>query len=419
MNGLPIAESLKVKSGSEPLPPLRIALSIWMFQPGTGGLQSHAEHLARHLIARGHEVTVITRSYTFLPEGMGFLHDREPDSRGVVGGIPVRTFSYCRCFRPLHFLIAHLKDRPGLRTIARILYQFQAIWGNQNLYTGYDIIHHVGQATALVGFAAAGGAKRNGVPFVVQPTCHPYQIGDAPLDLALYRKARRALVHTHYEADHLAPFLRDMDIDVVGNGIENRTDGNADRFRQKHKIEGPLVLYIGRREQDKGYPLVVDAFRHIREERPEVTLVCMGPPGGIPKREVPGSIHFDYVDEQTKHDALSACTCLCVPSEGESFGLVYMEAGRYEKPVIARNLPVMQELLRKGEAGLLIGTLNHRDNSNQVSAEEVASAICSLLDSPDLCKMLGKACREVSDEFIWETIATRFETSYWRAITND
>ena len=38
---------------------LKIGLSIWMFKPGTGGLQSHAEHLARYLIARGHDVTAL------------------------------------------------------------------------------------------------------------------------------------------------------------------------------------------------------------------------------------------------------------------------------------------------------------------------------------------------------------------------
>lgn len=34
---------------------IKIAISIWMFEPGTGGLQSHAESLAKHLIAQGHE----------------------------------------------------------------------------------------------------------------------------------------------------------------------------------------------------------------------------------------------------------------------------------------------------------------------------------------------------------------------------
>ena len=47
--------------------PLRIILSIWMFKRGTGGLQALAEQLGRALLQRGHQVTVVTRAYSFVP----------------------------------------------------------------------------------------------------------------------------------------------------------------------------------------------------------------------------------------------------------------------------------------------------------------------------------------------------------------
>ena len=317
-----------------------------MFKPGTGGLQSHAEHLARHLIARGHEVTVITKAFTKVPERLEFLYFAENPDAGEVGGVPVRAVNYSLALRTLHWFIAKAKDKVGFNELALSLYRGQAKIGNENLYRGFDIIHHVGQATALLGFAAADGARKWRTPFVVQPTCHPYQIGDAPLDLKLYRLADRALVHTQYEAAHLRPLLGSMPIDVVGNGIEDRTDGLGERFRDQHGIRGPMILYIGRRDADKGYGHVTQAFRLVKQMQPDATLVCMGPAGGLEKVEEPGILNFEFVDEQTKHDALAACDCLCVPSEGESFGLVYMEAGRYAKPVIASRLPVLEELLR-------------------------------------------------------------------------
>ena len=58
--------------------PLRIILSIWMFKPGTGGLQSHAEQLGRALVQRGHQVTVVTRAYSFVPEFRDYLFANEP-----------------------------------------------------------------------------------------------------------------------------------------------------------------------------------------------------------------------------------------------------------------------------------------------------------------------------------------------------
>jgi glycosyltransferase involved in cell wall biosynthesis len=227
------------------------------------------------------------------------------------------------------------------------------------------------------------------------------------------------MVHTQYEAAHLAPMLPGVSIDVVGNGIDDRSDGDEAAFRSQYRISGPIVLYIGRRDPDKGYPLVVEAFELLRKTNPNVTMVCMGPPGVAPKIEVDGIVHFDFADEQTKHNALAACTCLCVPSEGESFGLVYMEAGRYSKPVIARRLPVLEELLENGMAGLLIGNPQRESNSNRLSASELAAAMLQLINSPDLCLQLGSACRKVSDRFVWPKVVKSFETGYANALRNE
>ena len=394
---------------------MKICLSIWMFKPGTGGLQSHAEHLARHLIARGHEVTVITKAFTKVPERLEFLYFSENPDAGEVGGVPVRAVNYSTALRPLQWFIAKAKDKVGLKNLALSLYRWQAKIGNDKLYRGFDIIHHVGQATALLGFAAADGARKWRTPFVVQPTCHPYQIGDSPLDLKLYRLADRALVHTQYEAAHLRPLLGSMPIDVVGNGIEDRTDGVGERFRDQHGIRGPMILYIGRRDADKGYGHVTQAFRLVKQKQPDATLVCMGPAGGLEKVEEPGIVNFDFVDEQTKHDALAACDCLCVPSEGESFGLVYMEAGRYAKPVIARKLPVLEELLENGKAGLLVGQANPAKNENRLEPEELGDQILNLIQNPRLAAQIGSECRRVSGEFIWSKIVEKFEHAYSRS----
>jgi len=394
---------------------LKIGLSIWVFKPGTGGLQSHAEHLARHLIARGHEVTVITKAFTKVPERLEFLYFTENPDSGEVGGVPVRTVNYSPALRPLHWFIAKAKDKVGLKNLALSLYRWQAKIGNDKLYTGFDIIHHVGQATALLGFAAADGARKWQTPFVVQPTCHPHQIGDAPLDLKLYRLADRALVHTQYEAAHLRPLLGVMPIDVVGNGIEDRTDGVGERFRSRHEIRGPMILYIGRRDADKGYGHATQAFPLVKQKQPDATLVCMGPPGGVEKVESPGILNFEFVDEQTKHDALAACDCLCVPSEGESFGLVYMEAGRYAKPVIARKLPVLEELLEGGKAGLLVGRANPAKNENRLEPEELSDQILNLIQNPRLAAQIGEECRRVSGKFVWSKIVENFEHAYSRS----
>ena len=65
---------------------------------------------------------------------------------------------------------------------------------------------------------------------------------------------------SYFEADHFRSLAYRVPIDVVGSGIEDRADGNAERFRQQTGIAGQMILYIGRKDPDKGYPLVIEKF---------------------------------------------------------------------------------------------------------------------------------------------------------------
>jgi glycosyltransferase involved in cell wall biosynthesis len=388
-----------------------------MFKPGTGGLQAHAEHLCRHLQHRGHEVVLVTRAYTRVPHFRDYLFFNEPACDTAVNGVCVRPLRFSTAWRPAQWFLSKCVPRPPLQPLGVWIYRLQARRQARAAFAGFDLIHHVGQATALIGFAAADAARYHRIPFLVQPTCHPHQIGDSPLDLRLYAQADRLLVHTRYEGDYLRRNGLTMPIDVVGNGIEDRSDGQSERFRAQFGVKGPIILYIGRKDPDKGYPLLVEAFTQVRQRRPDISLVCMGPPGDTRLvQKVEGLVDIDFASEEMKHDALAACSCLCVPSIGESFGLVYMEAGRYAKPVIARRLPVLEELLDGGSAGLLLGTPDPQSNSATLKAQELASGLLKLLSSPEDCRRLGENCRQASDSFIWPAVIRRFERAYFAAI---
>jgi glycosyltransferase involved in cell wall biosynthesis len=293
------------------------------------------------------------------------------------------------------------------------LYQMISRNSARNAFAGLDIIHHIGEAAELNGFAAAAAARHWRIPFVVQPTCHPHHYGDKPMDFRLFRKASRLLAHTKYEAGYLRQKGFLCPIDVVGNGIEERADGIPSRVRNKFGVAGPFILYIGRKDNQKGYFLLLEAFKLIRRQRPDLSLVCMGPPVSSNARpQMDGLVDLDFVSEEEKHDALAACTCLCVPSVGESFGLVFMEAGRYAKAVIGRNVPVLRELWEDGAAGRLAGSPDEERNSARLEPDELAAALLKLLSDEGECRRLGGNLRRVSEQFTWPRIVERFESSY-------
>ena len=396
---------------------LKIAISISCFRPDTGGQQAHAEQLSQHLQERGHDVVVVTRAVTRVPNGRDYLFFNEPSSSLTVKGVPIRPLVFSRFWLPVLWFLGKCVVRPPLEGLAVNLYQFVSKKSARNAFAGMDVIHHVGEASPLSGFAAAVAAKHWGVPFLVQPTCHPHHVGDSSLNLRLFSKADRLLVHTKYEANYLRQKSVRCPIDVVGNGIEDRADGDAERFRNKFGVTGPFILFIGRKDRQKGYLLLLDAFKVICRERRDINLVCMGPVGSKAKQQtVEGLIDLDFTSEELKHDALAACTCLCVPSEAESFGLVFMEAGRYGKPAIGRKVAVLQELLKDGAAAVLLGVPHEARNRAMLSPEVLAAGLLELISDPKECQRIGENCRAVSEQFLWPRVVKRFEASYYQAV---
>lgn len=399
---------------------MKIGLTIRTFYPQSGGMQAHAERLVHELQAKGHEVTVVTRSISHTPSYQDYFFFSESVGSAEINGLSICVLRHSPIWNGLMWVISKCIARPNFFAFG--IWLFNRIYARQMITAlqGVDVIHHVGQAHELIGFAAAAAARHLNVPFLVQPTLHPGQWGDSNLDLYLYQQAQRLLVHTEYERDSLKKYGLLVPFDVVGNGIEDKADGNGDRFRQSHNIRGPLILFLGRKEPDKGYPLVKQAFKIVRSACPEAILVCMGPlPGGVESatlEQQEGVLELDFGHKAEKHDALAACTLLCVPSEGESFGLVYMEAGRYAKPSIGRKIPVLEELLGRQQAGLLVGQAYGEGNQVYLEAQELGKAILTLLNDSRHAAQLGENAYRVSSKFLWTQVVSQFESAYYRAI---
>ena len=64
--------------------------------------------------------------------------------------------------------------------------------------------------------------------------------------------------------------------------------------------------------------------------------------------------HYGWVTERQKGELLAACRCLVMPSRGEGFGLVYLEAMRLGRPCLVSILDAGREVVNPPEAGLAV-----------------------------------------------------------------
>lgn len=412
---------------------MRIGLTIRTFYPQSGGMQSHAESLIRKLEKAGHEVVIATRSVSHTPSFQDFFFFSESVSQEKINGLLVNVLRHSSSLNWLMWLVSKCIGRPATRQIGvkivQMIFTPQLLdIFDRDMRHPVDIIHHVGQAHELIGFAAAAAARRLNIPFVIQPTAHPGQWGDSSFDVSLYQQADRLLVHTEYEGNALKALGLNGCYDTVGNGIEDCVEGDAQKFKDRYDLSDRIVLFLGRKTKDKGYDIVKQAMTYVHRQAPDVVLVCMGPDGTDPPSDLSskpslGQVCKDILElgfgtKNDKHDALAACDLLCVPSEGESFGLVYMEAGRYATPSIARRLPVLEELLEREDAIVLAGKAYGEGNKVNLTPEELGSSILALLNDCERRERIGLRAQQVSEQFTWDTVVTNFEAAYRAAILN-
>jgi glycosyltransferase involved in cell wall biosynthesis len=116
-------------------------------------------------------------------------------------------------------------------------------------------------------------------------------------------------------------------------------------------------------------------------------------------------LDLDDISEEEKQDALAACDVLCVPSEGESFGMVYYEAWAYKKPVVALDLPVLRESIGTIEGGIL----------TDQQPESIAKALVNLLENAELRSRLGNNGFELAQKHDWPLALNSYMVAYRHA----
>ncbi len=188
---------------------------------------------------------------------------------------------------------------------------------------------------------------------------------------------------------------------LLGEGVDVGSTPDAQRFRDRYVVEGPFVLYAGRRDITKNTPLLLEAFRHYNEQGGTLPLVCIGGPGEpLPADLVASGAARDLgrLPVEDIYDAYAAATVLCQPSVNESFSLVMMEAWGSGTPALVHSdCAVTSEFCQITGGGLHFRTAN-----------EFAACLDWYAEHPDLAREMGAAGRAyVARHFTWDTILSR------------
>jgi glycosyltransferase involved in cell wall biosynthesis len=113
---------------------------------------------------------------------------------------------------------------------------------------------------------------------------------------------------------------------------------------------------------------------------------------------------WGWVSEARKEALLSQCRCFALPSRGEGFGLVYLEAMRLGRPCLVSAQDAGAEVVRPPLAGLAADVRR---------PDELAQAVCRLLRPGEEWESWSAAAREVYER---RYTARHFQERLWAAI---
>jgi glycosyltransferase involved in cell wall biosynthesis len=184
------------------------------------------------------------------------------------------------------------------------------------------------------------------------------------------------------------------------------------------KRAGDELLFVGRLVEKKGLKKLLEAMPKVLAKHPTMRLSVAGAgPLEVELHELARQIGIsDQVDflgmvTQSKLPALYRRATLAVfpflvaqSGDQEGFGLVQVEAMGCGCPVIAGDLPAIQDSVTHEESGLLVPPGN---------PEALAETILRALSAPDLRVRLAREARKrVVEQFDWEVITEKYAGLY-------
>ncbi|MEX2254949.1 MAG: glycosyltransferase family 4 protein [Acidimicrobiia bacterium] len=300
---------------------LRVALICPYSVSVEGGVQLQVLGLARALRALGVDARVLAPS------------DGPPPEAGITSLGPTRGFPSNGSIAP----ISASKAVAGRTLEAIRAFRPDVLHLHEPLSPGANHSALIGTDLPAVGTFHAAFPGRNGW----------YDAFRLPLRKMVERLAVRTAVSAEAQRNVEA---FGASCEILPNGVDIETFAKAEPWPS----ERPAIVFVGRHEQRKGLGVLLDAFAMLERDA-DLWVIGRGPETeALARRDVERVAWLGRVSEGDKASRLRGATVACFPSiEGESFGVVLLEAMGAGTPVVASDLTGYRHVARSDQEAVL------------------------------------------------------------------
>lgn len=350
---------------------MRILIALTYYRPHYSGLTIHAEREARALVARGHQVTVLTSRY-----------DRNLPAHEIRDGVTI--------------------IRPGvaLRISKGVIMPTMLGWA-WKLARQSDVIHlHAPQLDAA---PIAVLARLLGKPVVLSYHCDMrlprgfiHALANLVSNAANHISARAAhyIVHNTRDYAEYSPFMRHYldKLYPIFPPVEVAAIQETDRIHFRHKFNlqpgQRLIGMAARLATEKGVEYLTEAMPMILNKYPTARVLFVGPYQQIIGEEAYARLlaplierlgdHWTFLGILSPKDMTAffqECEVTVLPSinSTESYGLVQVESITCGTPVVASDIPGVRVPVKTSGMGIVVPPAN---------PQQLAQAIMAILDHP-------------------------------------
>jgi glycosyltransferase involved in cell wall biosynthesis len=364
-----------------------------------GGTRHH--ELARHLVQRGHRVTIIASPVSYLTgktrSRRSHWVERQSDGPNIT---ILRAYTYPalhrsfvhRIFSFLSFMVSSFLLGLGVRSV-------DLVWGTSPpIFQGITawLLSRLKRIPFLFevrdlwpAFAVAVGVLRQ--PLLIRLS--------EWLERFLYKRAKVVVVNSPGYIDHVRQRGAKR-VELVPNGAESamfnpQDDGLA--FRQQHDLEGKFIaLYAGAHGLSNDLGVVLQAAQQLLDQ-PKILIVLLGDgqekPRLVEKAQELGLTNLRFLPPVSKTEmpaalaAADACIAILKPIElykttypNKVFD--YLAAGR---PVVLAIDGVIRQVIDEAGAGIPVPPGD---------AAAMAAALLSLAQHPATSQQMGQRARQ-------------------------
>ncbi|MFN0282439.1 MAG: glycosyltransferase family 4 protein [Kineosporiaceae bacterium] len=362
---------------------MRIGLACPYSFDVPGGVQFHVRDLAEHLLAAGHQVSVLAPADddTPVPAYVQAAGRAVPVKyNGSVARLTFGPVSATRVRRWLDegdFDVLHLHE-PIVPSLSML-----ALW--------------IATGPIVATFHTAN--LRSRAMQLAQPLLRP-SLEKISARIAVSEDARRTVV------EHLGG-----DAVVIPNGVfVDRFAGAAEDPAWTGAPDRPTLAFVGRTDEPrKGLPVLAEALPALLAARPGLRLLVLGrgDGGDVLAGLGPAAAAVEMLgplDDDAKARLLRSVDAYVAPhTGGESFGIVLVEAMSAGAPVVASDLGAFRRVLEDGDLGVLFPVGD---------AAALAAAVLALLDDGPGRRAVARRASVAVRKYDWSRVAEQVLAVY-------